>query len=294
MKFGGASLSTPSGISKVCDIVKKYWKKEKVVLVVSAMMGVTDSLFQIVELVKRKKIKDALKVIDKIQENHIKTLYEVDTRPSVVKVESDIINLVSRLSNFVRNLKEKEITLARIDYIVSFGERFSSLIVTNALEMNGMMAYPIDASCIIATNGNFGNALPLYSKSQKHINQILFPLIKNNIIPVVTGYIGFTHDGCTTTLGRGGSDLTAAYLSNLLDAKALYLWKDVEGVYSSDPHTSSDTKLYKQLSYVKAKALAKKGAKIIYYKAINPVAQKNIPIYVKSFIKPDLSGTIVS
>ena len=163
-------------------------------------------------------------------------MHEVDKRLQAVKIESELINLISRLKNFIKNVSNKKITRARIDYIVSFGERLSSPIVANALEMCGMTAYPIDASFIIATNSRFGNAVPLYKESQQYINQILFPLIKNNVIPVVTGYIGFTHGGCTTTLGRGGSDLTAAYLANLLSANALYLWKDVEGFYSEDPH----------------------------------------------------------
>lgn len=293
MKFGGASLSTALGIKKVCKIVKEYWKKEKIVLVVSAMLGVTDMLFEVVSLVKQKNFRKALSIIEKVKKQHIKTLYEIDKRASAVKVESDIINLVSRLSNFVKNLENKEITLARIDYIVSFGERMSALIVANALEINGMMSYPIDASYVIVTNSNFGNAVPLFSKSQKHINKILFPLIEKNIIPVVTGYIGFTHDGCTTTLGRGGSDLTAAYLSNLLNAKSLYLWKDVEGFFDFDPHQNKKAKVYSYLSYSEAKDLAKNGAKIIYYKAIDPVKEKEIKIYIKSFISPKEAGTVI-
>ena len=293
MKFGGASLSTSDGILKACRIIKKYWREEKIVLVVSAMKGITDKLFLVSEYLKKNNIKEALKLIEDIKRSHIKALYEFDFRPQAVKTESEIINLISRLTNFINNISQKRITPARVDFIVSFGERLSCPIVANALEMNGMPAHPIDASHIMATNNDFGNAIPLYKKSQHHINEILVPLINNNIIPVVTGYIGFTHDGCSTTLGRGGSDLSASYLANLLGAKALYLWKDVKGFYDVDPNKNKNAKKFMKLSYKKAKALAKKGAKIIYYKAIEPVKNKNIPIYIKSFIDPEEIGTTV-
>ena len=195
---------------------------------------------------------------------------------------------------FIKNVSQKKITPARVDFIVSFGERLSCSVVVDALEMNGVIAHSIDASYIVATNNNFNNAIPLYKKSQHHINEILVPLIKNNVIPVVTGYIGFTHDGCTTTLGRGGSDLSAAYLSNLLGAEALYLWKDVSGFYDKDPNKNTQAIKCDKLTYSKAKSLAKKGAKIIYHKAVEPVRKKNIPIFVKSFLNPGDKGTIVS
>lgn len=293
MKFGGASLSKAEGMMQACSIVKTYWKKEKVVLVVSAMKGVTDALFQVCEYLKQKKVKSALSLVNNIKKQHIDALQAFDHQPQAVKIESDIINLVSRLTNFIKNASRKKITPARVDFIVSFGERLSCLMVADALELIGMSAHPIDASNIIATNDDFGNAIPLYKKSQYHIHEILVPLLKNNIIPVVTGYIGFTHDGCTTTFGRGGSDLSAAYLANLLDAKGLYLWKDVDGFYSDDPHKNKGAKRFTTLSFQSAKKLARNGAKIIYYKAIDPVREKNIPIFVKSFIHPEDSGTII-
>lgn len=294
MKFGGASLSTTEGILKACQIVKDYRQRENIVLVVSAMKGVTDKLFEITELLRHKKIKAALTKIEELKENHLHTFRLMNNQPQGVKIESELINSFSRLYNFVKNVSKKEMTASRVDYIVSFGERFSCPIVSYALETSGVAAYPIDASFIIATNDNFGNALPLYKKSQHHINEILFPLIKSGIIPVITGYIGFAHDGCTTTLGRGGSDLSAAYLANLLDAKGLYLWKDVDGFYTNDPHKDQQARLLKQMSYEKAARMARNGAKIIYHKAITPVKKKNIPIYIKSFLHPETAGTVIS
>ncbi|MBI3954840.1 aspartate kinase, partial [Candidatus Gottesmanbacteria bacterium] len=294
MKFGGASLSNSEGIIKACRIIKKYSAKHKIVLVVSAMKGVTNQLYQIVDLLKRKQLGRSLKILKEIKFCHFQALSVIKSSAQKVKVESELVNITSRLENFIKNVVQKEITPARCDFIVAFGERLSCPIIASALESFGLLAYPIDASLIIATNHTFSNAVPLYKKSQRHINKILFPLIKNSVIPVITGFIGFSKDGCTTTLGRGGSDLTASYLANLLDAKALYLWKDVDGFYTNDPHKDKDARLMPYLTYRQAEKMAEDGAKIIYYKAIRPVEKKHIPIYIKSFLKPSLQGTIVS
>lgn len=293
MKFGGTSLSTASEIIHTCKIVKQHAKDEKIILIVSAMEGVTNQLFEAVRFVKEKRVRKALDIINKVYNRHITTLKSLNLGKDGVKVEIEIIKLINLLEYFIKNISKKEITLARTDYIVSFGERLSCRLVAQALEKNSLSAHPLDASYILATNNKFGDALPLYGKSQNQIQKILLPLIKNKIIPVITGYIGFTHDGCTTTLGRGGSDLSAAFLANFLNAKAVYLWKDVKGFYEEDPHKNKKAKIIKKLTYEKAEALAKKGAKVIYYKAITPVREKNIPIFVKSFIEPRAKGTVV-
>lgn len=294
MKFGGASLSTGSEIINTCKIVKSYIKKDKVILVVSAMKGVTDQLFEIAEISKKGNLRKASESLENIKIHHIAALRSFEPDSEAVKAEVEIYKLIGLLKSFIKNVMSKEITLARIDYIVSFGEKLSCRIVAEALEQQGISAYPLDASFILATNDKFGDALPLYGKSQNSIKQILLPLVENNIVPVITGYIGFTHDGCTTTLGRGGSDLSAAFLANFLNAKAVYLWKDVLGFYEEDPHKNKKARLFKTLDYKKAEKLAKKGAKIIYYKAVAPVAEKHIPIYVRSFLNPRAEGTTIA
>lgn len=294
MKFGGASLSTAEGILKACKLIREYSVGERMVLVVSAMKGVTDELYLVVDEVKNKKTDEALRRLAKIKEKHIRTLREIDKRAQVAKVECDIINLMSRLENFVKNVVVKEMTTARSDFIVSFGEKLSCLLVADAMESVKISSHPIDASFIIVTTHRFGNAVPLYKTSQGHIEKILYPLIKNGIVPVVTGFIGSTPDGCTTTLGRGGSDLSAAYLANLLNASKVILWKDVNGIYTNDPHLDAKATLLSKISYYKARNMAKNGAKIIYYKAIDPVQKKHIPIYVKSFLDPEGIGTVVT
>ncbi|MFH2085540.1 MAG: aspartate kinase [bacterium] len=293
MKFGGASLSDAKNIEITCKIVRDYQRNHKVVLIVSAMQGVTDQLFEIVELLKKKKGKAALTILIKIKLVHFATLDEISDSRLSIRTKIELSRLFYQLEYYLKNIVQKEITPARADYIVSWGERASCRIVTEALENAGMPAYALDASTFLATNDDFGNAVPIYVKSQKYIQQILLPLIENDIIPVVTGYIGFTHDGCTTTLGRGGSDLSAAFIANFLDADGLYLWKDVAGFYDKDPHKEPKAKKFTKLSYNQAEKLCLEGAKVIYYKAIEPVRKKKIPIYVKSFLDPQESGSVV-
>lgn len=293
MKFGGSVLSSKENISKTHALVKKYLEKDKIILVVSAVKGITDKLYAVVDSLKSKRKKKALHIVQEIANDHYKILESISSKPDIAKTKIELLKLIIRLESFIKNIGRKPITAAREDFIVSFGERLSCYLVTAALDAHGILAYPIDSSFLIATNARFGSALPLYKKSQEYIDAMLKPLIKKRIVPVVTGFIGFTHDGCTTTLGRGGSDLSAAFLANFLDAKALYLWKDVEGFYSGNPHTDKNAILYERLSYEKAENLAKDGAKVLYYKAIGPVKKKNIPIYIKSFIKPDSQGTVI-
>jgi aspartate kinase len=293
MKFGGASLSDATNIANTCEIVRTYQRNDKVILIVSAMQGVTDQLFEIAELLKKRKVEEALSILQKIKDLHFETLESVSQSRLTVKTKIELYRLFYQLEYFIKNIAQKEITLARTDYIVSWGERASARIVNEALEEAGMPAYALDASTFLATNDDFGNAVPVYSTSQKYIQQILLPLIENDIIPVITGYIGFTHDGCTTTLGRGGSDLSAAFVANYLDAKGLYLWKDVAGFYEQDPHKYPKAKKFTTLSYIQAEKLCRGGAKVIYHKAIEPVRKKKIPIYVKSFIDPSQIGSVV-
>ncbi len=293
MKFGGASLSDKDNISLTCKIVDEYRRASKTVLIVSAMKDVTDQLFMVAEFLKKKDVDSALNIVKKLRKRHFDTLAAISSRQASVKTQVELYRLFYHLEYFVKNVSVKEITPARVDYIVSWGERVSCRIVAEALEEAGIPAFPLDASTFLATDDDFGNAVPIYSKSYKYIQEILLPLIDRDIVPVITGYIGFTHDGCTTTLGRGGSDLSAAFIANFLNAKGLYLWKDVPGFFDKDPHKDKTAKLVPSLSYEEAEEMAKAGAKVIYHKAIDPVRRKKIPLYVKSFLEPKAKGSVV-
>ena len=294
MKFGGASLANIENINKTCAIVKEYQQKDQLVIIVSAMKGVTDELYSIVESLRKNELQNALSTFLTLKENHLHTLDKITQRKEVVKVRISLLKLFEELENFIKKTEKKGVTPAREDFIASFGERLSCRLIAEALESQGMLSYPLDASYIMATTDDFGNATPIYHKTEAYLNTILHPLIEKDIIPVITGFIGCTQDGCTTTLGRGGSDLSAAFFANFLNASGLYLWKDVDGFYTADPHKDPNATLYETLTYDEAETLALNGAKVIYYKALSPVAEKKIPLYVKSFENPKLSGTTIA
>ncbi len=292
MKFGGASLADSSDILRSVEVIKNYSRNHSVILVVSAMKEVTNQLYDIAENVKKKRLKKALQRIDGLKRAHITTLYKLQSAQPAI-TESKLVHLFSRLDNFIRYIAKHQITEAQIDFIVSVGERLSGNLMAESLNAQGITACSIDTSYVIATDDSFGNALPLPQKYQTHIQDILCPLINSNIIPIVSGFVGFAPDGRITTLGRGGSDLSASYLAYLFDAHGLYLWKDVNGIYSDDPHRNINARFHKKLSYDQAARMAKNGAKIIYHKAIHYVKKKKIPIYVKNYKNPHLPGTIV-
>lgn len=291
MKFGGSAISDGKQILKIAKIIKRFHEDEKIVVVVSAMVGVTDKLFFIGELLKKRKLKEAYKILDEIKKQHFEAVDLVPLPRRRVLLKVELVKLSSHLKNYIQNISKKDITPARIDFLVSFGERLSVRLLSEALIKIKVDAYPIDASNLIATTHVFSNAVPLARSKQKYLDEILLPLIQDNVIPVITGYIGYSGDGCTTTLGRGGSDLTATYLADFLNAKKVFLWKDVGGFYTDDPHKNVHTYLLPSLTYKEAQRMAKNGAKVIYYKALEPVKKKKIPIYIKSFIRPNLEGT---
>lgn len=293
MKFGGASLANVENIEKTRRLVASYSKKDSVILIVSAMKGVTDELYQVVHHLTNNDLSSALAIVEKQRKRHIATLQSVSHRRERFKTQVELHKLFEQLTFFIKNTVKKGISPAREDYIVSYGERFSCRLIAEALEAQRLLSYPIDASLLLYTNKQFGNAEPLFGKKQVLLKDMLTPLLKNDIIPVITGFIGLSVDGCTTTLGRGGSDLSASFFAHFLDAKKIVLWKDVEGFFTADPKKDKNAKLFGTLPYKKARELAKNGAKVVYYKAIDPAENKRIPIHIKSFNDPERNGTII-
>ncbi|QQG44085.1 MAG: aspartate kinase [Candidatus Roizmanbacteria bacterium] len=291
MKFGGAALARAANILITSQIIKKYSAEAKLVIVVSAMKGITDKLTEVVNCLNNRQIKKGLIILANIKNIHLSTGKSLNVS---VKTQFRIKLLLNNLGRFIINNRNKKITADKIDYILSFGERLSCLIISNTLKLQDIIVCPIDASQLLATDGKFGKAKPLNYKKQESIKKMLQTLIENNITPIVTGFIGYAPDGRITTLGRGGSDLTAAYLANLLNADALYFWKDVDGFYVDDPKKNSQSLMFNNLSYKKAEILTKNGAKILHHQTISHIEKNNIPIYIKNFLNPKATGTLIT
>jgi len=299
LKFGGFAVSTGENIKKICEIVKKEKEKYNVVVTVSALYGVTDKLIEI-----SKKISN-LPVI--AVEDEVKRFYEemykmhYNTAKECIENEKILNEVTKKIEALLEKLKItligigylEEINPKFLDYIMSFGEKMSIHIVSGALNDKGIRSVPLTGyEAGIITDSNFSQAKPLPIIDKK-IKENLMPLIDKNIVPVVAGFIAADIKGRATTLGRGGSDYTAALLAKHLNAVEIQIIKDVEGVLSADPKIVKNAKLIKQLSYVEAMDLALFGAKVIYSRMIEPAMDANIPVRVKSIFKPDDEGTVI-
>lgn len=283
-KFGGTSVSSNETISAICQIVENQLKKDPV-LVVSALSGVTDLLLSLPNLPK-------YKYFLKLKE--LKKLHQ-DLTDKVFIHE----NLKREVKQFISG-KIAEITALKtssdkksLDKLSSFGEIMSSYIIAKALEQKGLKAAPILATNLIITSDNFGSAEFVPDLTIKQINKILVPLIKNKIVPVITGFIGSTKKGQVTTLGRGGSDYSASIIGFSLKASEIQIWTDVDGIFSSDPRLIKKAKLLSVVSFKEAAELAAFGAKVLHPKTIHPAVEAGIPVRVLNTFNPKESGTLI-
>ena len=187
-----------------------------------------------------------------------------------------------------------EVTPRGIDTIAPLGERLNARVFSALLSQTGVKSCAVDASALIVTDNNFTSASPLMVPTREQVQTNLTPLMEQGLTPVVTGFIGATESGITTTLGRGGSDYTAAILGDCLDADEVWTWTDVDGVMTADPRVVPSARVIPELSYSEVGELAYFGAKVLHPKTIRPIVERGIPLWVKNTFNPGLAGTRVS
>lgn len=290
MKFGGSSLGTGKRMLHVAEIIKKFSNKSEVVIVVSAMNGVTDKLISLFQKCKSRDFSTAFEEIRILHGIHNSALRDLGLRKNdYVHIKKSLYHLFGDLSIYL--FLCKDYSLSDYDYVISFGEKLCSHLLSAALNKIDVIAKPIDASSVIVANNMFGNARALLADTKIKAKKSLLPLLLKHIVPVVTGFYAATKEGKIVTLGRGGSDYSATILSNVLDAKEVILWKEVDGVFSTDPKKDDQAKFYSELLYSEALALAERGAKVLHSEAMKPVKSKGIIVWVKNIFKPDLIGT---
>lgn len=298
MKFGGTSVGSAREILRVVELVKR--EPHKKIVVVSAMAGVTDKLNnianKIVNLPATVVEKEVEKFHSEILALHLSTLREVISNK---KIQEETVKGITELANklkitllgvgYLEDLSSKS-----MDYILSFGERFSVQIVSGALRSNGINSCHLTGYDVgIITDSCFGCARPLHSKIKDTIRDRLKPLIDDGKTPVVAGYIAADEKGRITTLGRGGSDFTASLLGRYLDASEVQIWTDVDGILTTDPKIVPNAKLISRISYVEAMDLAYFGAKVIHSKMIEPAMIADIPVRIKNTFNPECEGTLI-
>jgi len=283
-------------IRRSAEIVRDYAQRGcRVVAVVSAISGVTDSLLKALEYAE--KGQEINEFVEELRRRHKDAcehaIMSNDLKKEVWREESKEIDELRRLLSVVAYLKE--VTPRVRDYALSFGERLSARTFWGSLVDQGEKAQYLKGwEAGIITNDDFGSAKPLTIITFQEVRRRLNPLLDMGFIPVVTGFIAATPDGVITTLGRGGSDYTATIIGGALKADEIILWKDVDGVMTADPKLVPEARPIPLMSYDEVIELAYFGAKVIHPPALEPAAKENIPIRVKNFYNPSIEGTLIT
>ena len=296
MKFGGSSLANSSRVRNAAKIVQRFSHKNKIVVVASAMNDTTDRLLEIGELGRKGDNAQAGRILARIQTLHRKTAQATSSKKMAKEVVARIHQLNTDLGKTVEGISHlRELTPRSRDYLLSFGERLSSPILAAAIRNQGLKARDLTgAEAGITSDEKFGEARPLAEVSYHEIRRRLDPMLARNEIPVVTGFIAATLDGTITTLGRGGSDYTASLLGAALNTDEIWIWTDVDGLMTADPRIVKDARLLPKVCFGEALELSYFGAKMMHPRAMQPAAQRKIPVRIRNSSKPTLEGTLVS
>src|SRR6266487_3143376 len=289
LKFGGTSVANAENIQKAVNIVKR--SNDPQIIVVSALGGITDQLIKAGTLAENsdERYKEVLQQLEKKHLDTARSLLPVTHQSSCLSMIKQQFNELEEICNSVFYLKE--LSLRTKDRIISFGELLSSKIISAFLQSAGVDHEWIDSRKVIKTNSNFGFAVVNFSITNDLISYTITASHKKLFL--VPGFISSDEHGNTTTLGRGGSDYTAAIFASAVHAISLEIWTDVTGMMTADPRWVPNAKTIDRISYQEAMELSHFGAKVIYPPTIQPVMQKNIPIWIKNTFEPNGEGTII-
>jgi len=299
MKFGGASLGTSSGLRQVLQIIADESKAcDRLLVVVSALDGVTDMLLDAAHYARIDQPRGYRRIAANLRTRHLALVDQAPLdRPDRNTLQADIDKLLSGLLDdcqaIANNLSE-EVSPVDLDTLVAVGERLSARIIAALLRQSGIRAVTVDGADVLVTDDLHGNANPLFEPTGQKALDTLLPILQRDMAPVITGYIGATAQGATTTLGRGGTDYTASVISRALGADELQIWTDVDGMMTADPRALPAARVIPQLSYDEAADLAYFGARILHARMIAPLAETGMPLRIKNIFSPQQAGTLVT
>ncbi|HVJ08145.1 MAG TPA: lysine-sensitive aspartokinase 3 [Acidisarcina sp.] len=293
MKFGGTSVEDQTAIDRTARIVAgRIARGQQPVVVVSAMAKVTDQLLSSANAAARGDRAGALAISARLRCRHRDTASALLPPEKAALYHTWMDVRFDALDEVLRGLAAVgELTIRVTDLIASYGERLSSKLVTAAFEERGIRAAAVDARDIIITDSQYGKAVPNDEVIEQRSELHLLPLVEEGRVPVMGGFIGSNEQGVTTTLGRGGSDFTAALIGGAMNAEAIEIWTDVDGVMTTDPRICPDALRVKVISFEEAAELAYFGAKVLHPATILPAVQKNIPVLVLNSRNPSNEGT---
>ncbi len=292
LKFGGSSVAKPERIKSIAEILKDYYKRgEKFAVVFSAFGGVTDYLIKM-SSAAAKGDESYIEHFNSFSKRHIDSVNELFNDEEKEAILSELKQNHDVLKGLLKGVfLVREASPRTMDYVLSFGERNSNFIISQYLRKEGINTNYLDARKIIKTDKKFGAAKVDLDATFKNIKEYF---ANHPEVQITTGFIGSSKGGLTTTLGRGGSDFTAAILAAGLEAEAIEIWTDVDGVLTSDPRRVKSAFTIPSLTYAEAMEMSHFGAKVIYPPTIQPAMAKGIPIYIKNTFNPSFLGTYIS
>jgi aspartokinase/homoserine dehydrogenase 1 len=292
MKFGGTSVGSAERMRAAARLSAGHKRQRPVVIVVSAMSGVTDLL---IETTKHAEAGDQAgrgANLRKLEERHVQACRDLLPAAKQKPVMAGIRGLVAEFDRITHGMLMLNDRPPRsVDEAIAIGERLSALMIAAFLNSAGTKAEAVNAAEVIVTDAVFGSASPLMEQTTVKARKILGPLIRHGVLPVVTGFNGATADGRPTTLGRGGSDFSASILAAALGARELWIWTDVDGIMSADPRLVPDATVLDEVTYREAAELAYNGAKVLHPRTLAPLVASKIPVWSKNSFAPEKPGT---
>jgi bifunctional aspartokinase / homoserine dehydrogenase 1 len=293
MKFGGTSVGDANCIRRAAEIVKAAAASRPVVVVTSAMSGVTNRLIDGARRAQAGEEAHIGPLVAELRKQHSAALEAlVKDWPRLSSIAAALEEVFGELERLLRGTALlRELTPRALDAISGVGERLSTPILSGTIAEIGHPSVPVSATEIIVTDPHHGRAEPLMEPTHDRAEARLRPLLRDNIVPVVTGFIGATPDGVQTTLGRGGSDYSATILGAALGAAETIIWTDVDGVKTADPRLVLEARTLPEISYNEAAELAYFGAKVLHPNTLRPVTAANVPVWIRNSFAPEKPGT---
>ena len=297
LKYGGTSISTVKDIKNICQNINSLAKNNSIVMVCSAVDGVTDELLEMSRQIQRGNKKQVDRILFGIKRKHNQLGDNLVTNPKLKDGFTKTLNQVTvELEELVHGLiLLGEVTSRSLDYLISFGERLSIVLIAYTLQ-----EYKRESSILtgkdagIVTDSNFGESRPLMDTTRIRVSKNLNRLLSKKIIPVIGGFAGADQHGNITTFGRGGSDYTATIIASSINADEIWLMSDVDGLMTADPKLVQNSKLLKEVSYTEAIEMAQFGAKQIHPRTFEPLLAKKIPMRIRSSFVINNKGTLVT
>ncbi|HEX3153667.1 MAG TPA: aspartate kinase [Candidatus Angelobacter sp.] len=296
MKFGGTSVGNAVRFRQCESIIRSAAPQDQIIVVVSAVAGVTDLIVNTIDAAQRGDVEVMEKYLETFDAIHRKLLHDLFRHDRLMRLLVVVSGYAGQLRDCCRALCSLGLASSpeTSDLLLALGEKISASVLAGYLCEMGVEAQFVPGENIITTDEAFGNAVPDMEATRRNCTGNVLPLLNRSVIPVIAGYTGATANGQTTTLGRGGSDYSASIIAAATSSDEVWIWTDVDGVLTADPHLCPDATTLSEINFAQAIDLAYYGAKVIHRKAIYPALQSGIPMWVKNSFRPNTHGTRIS